>query len=348
MKIEAASFGKHGDREVIAYTLTNEKGMSVECLNYGCIISKIIAPDRQSNFENVVLGFDTLEDYMRWSPYFGAVIGRVAGRIKGASIELDGVEYKLAENENGNHIHGGVQGLSNVIWEAVDFQDENGVGILFTYTSLDGEEGYPGQLNLKVMYKLTNDNILNISYEAKTDKKTIINLTNHSYFNLSGNVKNDILDHCLTMNSNVFLELDKELLPTGELLNGTNTAFDFRMGRVLREGTVSQHPQNLLVGKGYDHPFIFNEAKENTILLYDQESGRRLRVKTDQPCVVLYTSNQLEGDYQLSGVQVRRYLGVCLETQGYPDAVHHSQFPSIILDKNEVYQSTTTYQFSVY
>ncbi|MGV3465829.1 MAG: aldose epimerase family protein [Heyndrickxia sp.] len=346
MDISKTNFGILDGQEVNAFTLTNDSGMSMTCLNYGCIITKILVPDKNGMLENVVLGFDSVEDYLQYSPYFGAVIGRVAGRIKGAAFELDGEVFRLATNEKGNHLHGGTKGFSHVIWEAKDFQDDEGIGIIFTYQSPDGDEGYPGQLNVKVTYLLTNNNQLNISYEAQSDQKTIVNLTNHSYFNLSGDVKADILNHQLTMNSKEILELNDLLLPTGRVLDVTGTAFDFREGRILKDGTLSTHPQNVLAGNGYDHPFVLNGKGERVITLADTESGRSLRVETDQPSVVIYTSNQLEGDFHLSGVQARKYLGVCLETQGYPDAIHHPHFPSIVLDKDEIYRSTTTYQFS--
>lgn len=346
MEISKTSFGKLDDQEVKAFTLTNDAGMSVTCLNYGCIITKILVPDRNGIVENVVLGFDCLEDYLQYSPYFGAVVGRVAGRVKGAAFELDGEVFRLTVNENVNHIHGGIKGLSHVIWQAEDIQNEAGIGIVFTHQSPDGEEGYPGTLNLKITYLLTNENELKISYEAQSDRKTIVNLTNHSYFNLSGNLKTDILNHQLTINSQAILELDEQLLPTGKLLDVTDTAFDFREGRIIKEGTVSAHLQNVLAGNGYDHPFVLNEEEDKVITLADPESGRSLKVETDQPSVVVYTSNQLVGDFEIFGVPAQKYLGICLETQGFPDAVHHSHFPSIVLDKDEIYQSTTTYQFS--
>jgi len=345
MEISKTRFGVLNGQEVNAFTLTNDSGMSVTCLNYGCIITKIFVPDRNGAMENVVLGFDSVEDYLQYSPYFGAVVGRVAGRIKGAAFELDGEVFSLTENENGNHLHGGIKGFSHVIWEAADFRDDAGIGITFTHQSSDGEEGYPGHLNVKVTYLLTNDNELTISYEAQSDQKTIINLTNHTYFNLSGDVKADILNHQLTMNSQAILELDEQLLPTGRVLDITDTAFDFREGRLLKDGTDSTHPQNVLAGNGYDHPFVLNGEGERDITLVDSESGRTLRVETNQPSVVVYTSNQLEGNFQISGVQARKYLGVCLETQGYPDAIHHPHFPSVVVDKDETYQSMTTYHF---
>ncbi|PKR83785.1 aldose epimerase family protein [Heyndrickxia camelliae] len=345
MDISKANFGILDGQEVIAFTLVNDSGMSVTCLNYGCIITKILVPDRYGKMENVVLGFDSVEEYLQHSPYFGAVVGRVAGRIKGASFELDGESFQLTANEHGNHIHGGIKGFSHVIWEAADFQEDGEIGIVLTYQSPDGEEGFPGELNVKVTYVLTNDNELRISYEAQSDQKTIVNLTNHSYFNLCGDLKEDILNHQLTMNSQAILELDEQLLPTGQVLDVEGTAFDFRESRLLKDGTFSTHPQNVLVGNGYDHPFVWNEQEERVITLVDPESGRSLRVETDQPSVVVYTSNQLEGDFHIAGVQARKYLGVCLETQGYPDAIHHSHFPSIVLEKGERYRSTTTYYF---
>ncbi|MCH6269130.1 aldose epimerase family protein [Neobacillus citreus] len=345
MKIVEREFGNYDGERVIEYTLTNDFGMSVSCLNYGCVITKIIVPDRNGHFENVVLGFDRFEDYLEWSPYFGAVIGRVAGRIKDARFELDGEEYLLAANDYPNHLHGGQKGFSSVIWKTEKIEQENVVGLKCFYRSLDGEEGYPGNLDTAVTYLLSNTNELSISYEARTDHKTLINLTNHSYFNLSGNLKRDCSEHILQLESDRFLELGLDLIPTGKMLESKNTPFDFNQGRFLLSGMKSSHPQIVLAGNGYDHPLLFKKSGENTIMLSDKESGRFLRVTTDQPCVVLYTSNQLEGPFSISGVRARNYLGVCLETQGLPDAIHHPGFPTVILHPEEVYYSKTKYRF---
>ncbi len=345
MKIEERVFGHYHGEKVIEYTLTNHDGMSVSCLNYGCVITKIIVPDRHGHLDNVVLGFDHFEDYVAYSPYFGAVIGRVAGRIKNAQFELEGIEYKLAANEHPHHLHGGKKGFNAVIWKVGTMECENGVGLRFSYLSPDGEEGYPGNLDMNITYLLSNTNELSITYEARTDRKTVVNLTNHSYFNLSGNLKRDCSEHILQLESDRYLALGPDLIPTGEILESKNTPFDFTQGRILQSGIKSSHPQNVLVGLGYDHPLLFTKKGDNKILLSDNESGRSLMVTTDQPCVVLYTGNKLSGSFNVSGVQARNYLGVCLETQGLPDAIHHPEFPTVILNPEEVYCSTTKYQF---
>ncbi|KQL32755.1 aldose epimerase [Bacillus sp. FJAT-25509] len=338
-------FGNYEGESVKEYTLYNNSGMSVSCLNYGCVISKIMVPDHDGIVENVVLGFDNFNDYLKWSPYFGAIVGRVAGRIKGASFDLDGKKYSLVANDDRNHLHGGKVGLSSVIWKTEKIEEENAIGLKFFNLSHDGEEGYPGNLDLTVSYLLTNDNELKIKYEGKTDKKTLVNLTNHSYFNLSGNLKRDCLEHMLQLETDYFLELSPDLTPTGRLLDVKNTPFDFKQGRKLKNGIQSSHPQNVLVGHGYDHPIVCANNCENIIMLWEEESGRTLRVTTDQPCVVLYSGNQLEGPFSISDVPARKYLGVCLETQGYPDAINHPEFPSIILEREDLYYSTTKYQF---
>jgi aldose 1-epimerase len=346
MKIIDRVFGRYDNKSIIEYTLINDSGMSVSCLNFGCVINKIIVPDQDGKLENVVLGFDDFEEYLKWSPYFGAVVGRVAGRIKNARFKLDGKEYLLAANEAPNHLHGGTKGFSSVIWKAEKIEVENAVGLKFFYLSPNGEEGYPGNLETVVTYLLTTDNELSITYQAGTDQKTLVNLTNHSYFNLSGNVKRDCSDHKLQLESSHFLELDSDLIPTGRMIESRGTPFDFQHGRRLADGMKSDHPQNVLAGNGYDHPLVFTKKVENTIVLSDEESGRTLEVTTNQPSVVLYTSNQLEGPFSISGVQARNYLGVCLETQGLPDAIHHPEFPTVILTPEELYYSTTKYRFS--
>jgi aldose 1-epimerase len=345
MKIVDRLFGSYEGESVIEYSLVNDSGMTVSCLDYGCVITKIIVPDRNGNFENVVLGFESLEEYLEWSPYFGAVVGRVAGRIKGARFELDGKEYLLADNESPNHLHGGNKGFSSAIWKTEKIEEEHAVGMKFFYRSANGEEGYPGNLDTTVTYLLTNENELRVIFEGRTDQKTLVNLTNHSYFNLSGNLKTDCSEHKLQLESDRFLELGPDFIPTGKMIDSTNTPFDFCLGRIIKDGINSTHPQNVLVGNGYDHPLIFSKKGENLVVLSDKESGRMLEVTTNQPCVVLYTSNQLEGPFSISGVPARNYLGVCLETQGFPDAIHHPEFPTIILEQEELYYSTTKYRF---
>lgn len=346
MKVTSRKFGEINNQEIYAYTITNNE-IEITCMNYGCIISKIIMPDNGGNRESIVLGFDTLEEYIQNSPYFGAVVGRVAGRIKGAQFELDGNVFSLAKNENKNHLHGGMEGFSHKIWEAKMIEGKSEVGVEFSYMSPDEEEGYPGNLDVKVTYTLNNRNEFLISYEGNCDKKTLLNLTNHTYFNLSGEAKRNILDHTLSVMSSRFLELNDELLPTGEFIKVDHTSFDFRKGRKIREGVNSNNPQNLLVGQGYDHPFLLDHEGETNIKLLDHESGRKVTIETDQPSVVVYSSNQLAGDFTIRGVLAQKYIGICLETQGLPDAIHHSHFPSTILHPDEKYQSATKYTFEV-
>jgi aldose 1-epimerase len=345
MKIQEKLFGAYQDESVIEYTLVNDSGMSVSCLNYGCIITKIMVPDRNGIVENVVLGFENFEDYLDLSPYFGSVVGRVAGRINHSKFELDGKVYQVTPNEGPNHLHGGKKGFNSVIWKTEPVEGENAIGLKFFYHSPDGEEGYPGNLDTTVTYLLNNQNELSISYEARSDQKTIVNLTNHSYFNLSGNIKRDCSDHILQLESERFLELGEDLIPTGRMIDADNTPFDFKHGRLLKAGMKSSHPQNVLAGNGYDHPLVFSKKGENTVALSEKESGRTLLVTTDQPCVVLYTSNTLEGPFSISGVRARNYLGVCLETQGLPDAINQPDFPTIVLNPEEVYKAKTNYRF---
>jgi aldose 1-epimerase len=317
-------------------------------MDWGCIITEIQAPDRSGKMGNVVLGFDTLDEYGDNPHFLGAVAGRFAGRIKGGAFSLEGKDYQLAANANGHHLHGGEKGFSHVLWDSHVIHNGNEASIEFTYVSPDGEEGYPGSLELKVSYTLSNDrDELLIKYSAVSTQTTLVNLTNHSYFNLSGDLKQDVLNHKLFLNSSEFLALDEELIPTGELMAVDRSVFDFREGRKIYDGTVSGDPQNLLAGCGYDHPFLLDGNQQEEIVVLDEASGRRLTVETTEPAVVLYTGNGLEGPYSFRGTKARNYLGLCLETQGLPDSVHHSHFPSAVLKKGERYTSETRYSFGV-
>jgi aldose 1-epimerase len=352
MNISEGIFGEVNGQLVRSFRMKNDHGMEVVCINYGCTITEINVPDQNGMIENVVLGFDTIEDYLNHSPYFGCVVGRVAGRIGNSRFEIDGAAYQLPKNEGNNHLHGGLAGFDRIVWnasieEGTDEEGTDEIKVIFSHESPDGDEGYPGQLKVNVIYSLNNNNEFVISYEGATDKKTLINLTNHSYFNLSGNVKTDILNHELTLKSNQFLELSEALLPTGHLLDVQNTAFDFREGRKLKDGITSDHPQNKLVGGGYDHPLLLNTNHEEEICLVNHSNGRKLVIETDEPSVVLYTSNMMADNFQIRGIQARKYLGICLETQHHPDAIHHSEFPSIVLEPGQVYQTKTSYTFSV-
>ncbi|MCL7749673.1 aldose epimerase family protein [Halalkalibacter alkaliphilus] len=347
MEIREGIFGEVNGQEVKIFTLINGSGMELSCINYGCTITKVLVPDQNGKVENVVLGFDSIEEYINHSPFFGCVVGRVAGRIANSQFELDGITYDLPNNEGVNHLHGGDHGFDKVIWDAKVEKGADELKVIFTHKSSDGTAGYPGNVTVSITYTLNNKNELDIFYHATTDKKTLINLTNHSYFNLSGDLKRDILEHELTLKSDHFLKLSDSLLPTGELEAVDGTAFDFRDGRELKDGVQSDHQQNKLVGGGYDHPLVLSTNREEEICLIDHQAGRKLIVETDEPSVVLYTSNMMADDFEVRGVTARKYLGVCLETQHQPDAIHHPTFPSILLDKDEEYRTSTKYRFSV-
>lgn len=326
------------------YTLTNDHDMSVSFLNFGGIITKMMVPDRDGKLENIVLGYKNYQRYEDNPNYFGALIGRVAGRIEKSSFELDGKEYLLKPNEGEHHLHGGTTGFHQVLWETKPFQMENKIGIKLFHSSPDGEGGYPGNVDVTVTYTLTNHNEFIIDYEAVSDQKTVLSLTNHSYFNLSGNLKNTVGQHTVTMDCNHVIELDKELIPTGRLLETTGTPFDFRHGKKLSEGFQSDHPQNRIVGNGYDHYFILNGQ---TIEVKEETSGRIMTVDTNQPGVVMYTSNTLEEGLQLQEGTSKKYLGVCFETQSSPASLHHAGIPDILLEAGEKYEKQTTFSFDV-
>lgn len=345
MKVLKEEYGKTGNKPVYSYTLVNDNGMEISCINYGCIITKILAPDYEGNYENVVLGYNSLEEYLSDSYFLGAIIGRVSGRIKAGTFELDGETFCLAKNDNNNHLHGGINGFNRIVWDAESFQNEQEIGVRFSHFSPDGEEGYPGNLSITVSYTLNNNNELSIQYSGKSDKKTLLTMTNHSYFNLSGNLKRDILNHTLMIKSDRFLELNHELLPTGIELEVNGTPFEFIADRKIQTGVDSDHPQNKLAGGGYDHPFVLNTNRNKEIVLKESESGRTLTIETDEVGVVVYSGNQIQSEGELGGVPSRPYLGICLETQGLPDAVHHPQFPSWILEKDQLYKTATTYKF---
>lgn len=330
------------------YRFTNDKGVSVSCLDFGGIITEIITPDQSGKFENVVLGYANYEEYLDNPNFFGALIGRVAGRIASASFSIDGIPITLPANEGNHHLHGGTAGFHQLNWQAKPFQTKDQVGVSFSHTSVAGDGGYPGQLEIKIIYTLTNTNDLSIRYTATSDQKTIFAPTNHSYFNLSGNLKRDILQHNVQIDASHFVELDHELIPTGAILPVDDSVFDFRIAHPIVDGVHSIDQQNLVASNGYDHYFIFDQDTNNQqpkVHVIDPESGRKLTVTTDQPGMVMYTSNNLNDSFQLKERQSSKYLGICLETQGSPASLVYDGFPSIILDKDELYDKTTTFSF---
>ncbi|WP_017471131.1 aldose epimerase family protein [Amphibacillus jilinensis] len=328
------------------YTLVNDHGSSVTFLDFGGIITSINVPDRNQQIENVVIGYRNYADYLDNPNYFGALIGRVAGRIENARFKLNDKIYTLPANENTHHLHGGPIGLHSVIWQVELIETATHVGAILYHTSVDGEAGYPGTIKYKVTYTLTNDNAFTIDYEAFSDQDTVLTLTNHSYFNLSGDLKDTILGHYVKMNASQFVELDEELIPTGRILPVANTVFDFTKGRPLADGVNSGDPQNIYAKNGYDHFFIFDQQNEGKIIVTDPISGRVLTVTTDQPGVVMYTSNGLDDTLTLKERNSAKYLGVCLETQSSPASLEHAGFPSIYLKATEPYRKTTTFTFT--
>lgn len=347
MSISKRLFGRVNEQNVYEYTLRNGNGVEISCLNYGCAVTKIIVPDRKGNYENIVLGFQDITDYQKNSIFAGAIVGRVAGRIQNAQFALEGKLYTLANNDGPNNLHSGPTGFQHAIWDAAIINKENEAVIEFSYTSLDGAEGYPGTLATKITYTLNNKNEFTIQYQGQSDKTTLFNPTSHTYFNLSGNCKQDITQHSLKIDSSRYLEVTQQLLPTGNLLDVQDTVFDFRSGRKIEEGINSADQQNILAGRGYDHPFVLDSHHNQEIILQDEESGRILTIETDAVGVVLYTGNHIPSNLDIYGIQSRPYLGLCLETQGLPDAIHHENFPSTILQKDQIYTTTTTYTFSV-
>ncbi|MDC3425660.1 galactose mutarotase [Aquibacillus sp. 3ASR75-11] len=329
------------------FTLSNEHDMEVHFLNYGGIITKVLVPDKNGNVENVVLGYKNDQDYVKNPNYFGAIVGRVAGRIQDSAFELDGQKYALPANEGMNHLHGGTNGFHQVVWKSETFQTASTVGVKFSHQSPDGENGYPGNLDISVIYELNNQNQLILTYHGKVDKATPLTMTNHSYFNLSGNIKDTIQNHDITIHSSKFVELDEHLIPTGNILDVDGTPFDFRKSRKIYSGITSNYYQNKIAGAGYDHYFIFDPSQKENVVVKDKQSGRKLTVETDQPGMVMYTSNKLGDDLELSEGKSRRYLGLCLETQASPASLHHAGFPSVVLEAGNTYQTKTVFSFGV-
>lgn len=321
--------------------------MQVSAINYGGTVTKISVPDRYGKRENVVLGFDSVAEYQQQTAFLGATVGRVAGRIALGKFTLDGKNYQISQNEGENQLHGG-GGFNQKVWQAKTYQTESEAGVIFTTVSPDGEFGYPGNLKVEVTFSLNEFNQWKVHYLGETDQSTLFNPTNHVYFNLTGNPKQSILDHQLMLVSDRFVALQSDLIPTGELLEVSGTAFDFQRPEVLRRGISSQHAQNKLA-QGYDHAFVFKANQEQQVKasLVEPMSGRRVQMYTDCPSVVVYSGNQFNGEFELADAPVQQYAGITLETQGLPDAVNQQGFGSIQLNADKKFESETIYQFDV-
>lgn len=334
-------------QQVDKYSLKNTQGMEVDIITYGGIITSWTAPDKNGKYKNVVLGYDNLEQYIKSNPYFGAIIGRYGNRIAKGKFSLDGIEYTLETNNGSNHLHGGTKGFDKVLWTASEEKTDNGAGLKLNYTSKDGEGGYPGNLISTVIYTLTNDNTLEVRYEATTDKKTIVNLTQHSYFNLSGDFSKDILDHELILDADSYLPVDNILIPTGDLKSVEGTPFDFRNPKTIGQD-IEQKNEQLTKGKGYDHCWVLNNqgAFRKVATAIHSESGRVLEIYSDEPGIQFYSGNFLNGTLPApGGTTYGHRSGFCLETQHYPNAPNQDKFPSVTLAPGEKYQSKTSFKF---
>jgi len=341
------SFGKlPSGEEVRLFTLTNKNGMEARIMNYGGAIVSLKTPDRNGQLADVVLGFDSLDGYLKGSPYFGALVGRYGNRIAGGKFVLNGETYTLPVNNGPNSLHGGLKGFDKVLWSA---EQGEGQSLVLKYVSADGEEGYPGELSATVTYTLTDDNELKIDYEAATTKPTVVNLTNHSYFNLKDGGASTILDHELTLMADRTTPVDEGLIPTGELRPVEGTPFDFRTSTPIG-ARIDAGDEQIKFGGGYDHNFVLNRSGEGlapAARVYEPTTGRVMEVSTTEPAVQFYTGNFLDGTLTgKGGVTYARRSALCLETQHYPDSPNKPDFPSTTLNPGETYRSTTVYKFS--
>ena len=349
--IKKELFGKTADGAAVdIYTLKNAAGAEVKITTYGGIVVSLKVPDKNGKFDDVVLGYDNLDGYLKNNgPYLGALIGRYANRIAKGRFKLDGVEYKLAVNNGENHLHGGLKGFDKVVWSATPLRVANGAALKLRYRSKDGEEGYPGNLSATVIYTLSDANELKIDYSATTDRRTIVNLTSHSYFNLAGQGNGDILKTQLFINANRFTPTDAGSIPTGELRPVRATPFDFTKPMEIG-ARIDQDEEQLRFGQGYDHNFVLNKQGKRLTLAaraYEPNSGRLMQVYTTEPGVQLYAGNFLDGSITgKDGKVYNRRYGFCLEAQHFPDSPNKPSFPSVVLTPGRRYTQTTVYKFS--
>ena len=335
MGIAKRQFGTIDGHDVSLYTLTNEHGFEASVIDYGGALVSLKTPDRRGEFADVALGFETLEEYVGNPRYFGGLIGRHANRIGLGRFSLDGVQYQLTQNNGVNHLHGGSKGFDKRVWTAREETSKGAAALHLEYLSVDGEEGYPGNVEANVSYTLSADGELEINYEATTDHDTIVNLTSHAYFNLAGS--GDILGHELTLHADAFTPVSKELIPTGEIKSVENSVMDFRRGRPIAPG-------------GYDHNFVlknYDGSLRPAARLYEPNSGRVLEILTTEPGIQFYSGNFLDGSLTgKGGVVYHKYTGLCLEPQKFPDAPNHANFPSTVLRPGETYRHRSVYRFS--
>jgi aldose 1-epimerase len=338
-------------KPIVRVTLKNKAGVEIDALSYGAIITRWMTPDRSGRSADIVLGFDSPDRYLKGdSPYFGAIVGRYGNRIGGARFTLDGRTFTLAANDGVNHLHGGIRGFDKVLWDVATETDSRGPRVVFSRTSPDGEEGYPGNLKIRVAYTLTHSNELVVEYEATTDKPTVVNLTQHSYFNLAGQGSGDVLGHELRINADRFTPVDKTLIPTGELSPVEGTPFDFRKATTIGARIESEHPQ-IQFGRGYDHNWVLARSGGGLAIaadVYEPKSGRTLQVRTTEPGLQFYAGNFLDGSLTgKEGRVYRRRYGFCLETQHFPDSPNKPKFPTTTLRPGQTYRSQTVFAMGV-
>jgi aldose 1-epimerase len=350
-RVTSAPYGTLSDgRTVQSYTLTNRQGVSLSAITYGGIVTALHTPDRRGALADIVLGYDSLAGYLTASPYFGAIVGRYGNRIAKGTFTLDGTSYQLATNNGPNALHGGLAGFDKVLWAATPFDSADRSGIVFTYTSPDGEEGYPGAVTARVTYTLTDANEFAIDYQATTTKPTPINLTQHTYFNLAGDGSGTILDQQLSIDADTITPVDSTLIPTGALMPVAGTPFDFRTPTAIGARINAAHEQ-IQRGGGYDHNFVLTRSATglaHAARVVDTASGRTLDVATTEPGVQFYSGNFLDGTITgKAGRVYQKRMGFCLETQHFPDSPNQPSFPSTILRPGSEYRSRTVYTFGV-
>jgi aldose 1-epimerase len=342
--VTSKDWGEVDGKKVQLYSLTNKNGETVTITNYGGIVTSWVTPDKHGNKSSVIIGMDSLSEYLKKPPYFGALIGRYGNRIGDAKFTLDGKTYQLAANNGKNSLHGGNKGFDKVVWDATPGTDTTKPSLTLSYLSKDGEEGYPGNLKVTVVYTLTDDDALNIDYSAETDKATPVNLTNHSYFNLTGSTANTILNHTLMIDADHYTPVDTSLIPTGKIEPVKGTPFDFTKPEAIGARIDS-------VKGGYDHNFVLNRKDSSLQLvavLSDTLSGRKLEVYTTEPGLQFYSGNFLDGKFSShDGKPVNFRTALCLETQHFPDSPNKPNFPSTILKPGQKYHSETKYKISV-
>jgi aldose 1-epimerase len=351
MNVTQQVFGKTPDgTPVDLYTLTNAHGLEAKITTYGGAVVSLLVPDQKGQLDDVALGLETLAEYIEKSPYWGCITGRYANRIAGGKFTLNDVEYTLAQNNGENHLHGGLKGFDKVVWAAEEISSDDGVGLKLTYLSKDGEEGYPGNLSVEVVYTLTNADALKIEYLASADKETIVNLTNHTYFNLADGGAGDILGHELMIDADRFTPIDNTLIPTGELRRVEGTPMDFRQLTPIG-ARIEQDDEQLRFGGGYDHNWVLNSSDGSLTLaarVQEPTTGRVMEVYTTEPGIQFYSGNFLDGSIiGKSGKIYQKRHGLCLETQHFPDSPNKPNFPSTVLKPGQTYQTTTIFKFIV-